>query len=70
MLTQTDLLFMANLRAKVMRGEELTLEETRKVIDMKRADRAGVTQAKAGSKASKAKPVVNSDDLLDAFGAT
>ncbi len=69
MLTQSDLLYMANLRSKVQRGEKLTLEETQKVITIKRMDRAGVTQPKAGSRAKKAAPVVDSDGLLDSFGA-
>jgi len=59
--------YMSMMREKIRRGEKMTLDECREIIRIKRADRAGVTQPKAGSKVKAAKSVVNSDQLLDDF---
>lgn len=71
-MDQETQLRLAELRAKIAAGGQLTLEESREAISLLRHNRAGaaVVSAKAG-KAKTAKNAaanVNSDDLLKDLG--
>lgn len=59
---------MAAYRQRIQAGEQLTLDEYREILAIKRADRQGVTQPKAGSRAKKAPQVIDVAGDLEAFG--